>query len=70
METRPLADTGLDLSVLSFGASSMGAEFRRIDVGEALQCVKVALDRGMKASRARDGQVLGARGRELRVTSW
>ncbi|MGI9468271.1 MAG: aldo/keto reductase [Rubripirellula sp.] len=47
METRPLADTGLDLSVLSFGASSMGAEFRRIDVGEALQCVKVALDRGM-----------------------
>lgn len=47
METRPLADTGLDLSVLSFGASSIGAEFRRIDVGEALQCVKVALDRGM-----------------------
>ncbi|MCH1439192.1 MAG: aldo/keto reductase [Rubripirellula sp.] len=47
METRPLADTGLDLPVLSFGASSIGAEFRRIDVGEALQCVKVALDRGM-----------------------
>ena len=42
-----MADTGLDLSVLSFGASSIGAEFRRIDVGEALQCVKVALDRGM-----------------------
>ena len=47
METRPLAATGLDLSVLSFGASSIGAEFRRIDVGEALECVKVALDRGM-----------------------
>ena len=47
METRPLADTGLDLSVLSFGASSIGAEFRRIDVAEALRCVKVALDRGM-----------------------
>ena len=47
METRPLADTGLNLSALSFGASSIGAEFRRIDVGEALRCVKVALDRGM-----------------------
>ncbi len=47
METRPLADTGLELSVLSFGASSIGAEFRPIDVPEALRCVKVALDRGM-----------------------
>lgn len=47
METRPLANTGLDLSVLSFGASSIGAEFRRVDVGEALRCVNVALDRGM-----------------------
>ncbi len=47
METRPLAGTGLDLSVLSFGASSIGAEFRPIDVPEALRCVRVALDRGM-----------------------
>ncbi|MFK8114670.1 MAG: aldo/keto reductase [Rubripirellula sp.] len=47
METRPLAQTGLDLSVLSFGASSLGAEFRPIDVGEALRCVNVALDRGI-----------------------
>ncbi len=47
METRPLASTGLDLSVLSFGASSIGAEFRPIDVPEALRCVHVALDRGM-----------------------
>ena len=47
METRPLANTGIDLSALSFGASSIGAEFRRIDVPEALRCVKVALDRGM-----------------------
>ena len=47
MERRPLADTGLDLSVLSFGASSIGAEFRPIDVAEALRCVRVALDRGM-----------------------
>jgi L-galactose dehydrogenase len=47
METRPLARTGLDLSVLAFGASSLGAEFRPIDVGEALRCVEVALDRGL-----------------------
>ena len=47
METRPLGNTGLDLSVLSFGASSIGAEFRPIDVPEALRCVNVALDRGM-----------------------
>ena len=47
METRSLGNTGLDLSVLSFGASSIGAEFRPIDVPEALRCVKVALDRGM-----------------------
>jgi aryl-alcohol dehydrogenase-like predicted oxidoreductase len=47
METRPLAQTGLDLSILSFGASSIGAEFRPIDVPEALRCVRVALDRGM-----------------------
>jgi aryl-alcohol dehydrogenase-like predicted oxidoreductase len=47
METRKLGNTGLDLSVLSFGASSLGAEFREIDVPEALRCVQVALDRGM-----------------------
>ena len=47
MERRKLAQTGLELSVLSFGASSLGAEFRPIDVGEALRCVEVAMDRGI-----------------------
>ena len=47
MEKRPLGNTGLELSVLGFGASSIGAEFRPIDVPEALRCVHVALDRGM-----------------------
>ena len=47
MERRPLNGTGLELSVLGFGASSIGAEFRPIDVDEALRCVNVALDRGM-----------------------
>ena len=47
MKTRPLGKTGLETSVLSFGASSMGAEFRKIDLNEALQSVRVALDCGM-----------------------
>ncbi len=47
MEKRPLAGTDLQLPVLGFGASSIGAEFRQIDLGDALQAVHVALDRGM-----------------------
>lgn len=47
MQKRPLGNTGLELSVLGFGASSIGAEFRPIDVPEALRCVNVALERGM-----------------------
>ncbi len=47
MQRRPLGQTGLTLPVLGFGASSIGAEFRKIDVSEALKAVHVALDRGM-----------------------
>ena len=47
METRPLGKTGLNLPILSFGASSLGAEFRAVDVNEALASVRVALDNGM-----------------------
>ena len=47
MEKRTLGDTGLDVSVLSFGASSLGAEFRKIDLNEAIKSVHVALDHGM-----------------------
>ena len=47
METRPLGKTGLDLTVLSYGASSLGAEFRSVDIPEALKSVRVALDSGM-----------------------
>ena len=47
MNRRTLGNTGMDVSVLSFGASSLGAEFRKIDLGEALRSVQVALDRGM-----------------------
>jgi aryl-alcohol dehydrogenase-like predicted oxidoreductase len=47
MQTRPLGKTGLNLPILSFGASSLGAEFRAIDVNEALRSVRVALENGM-----------------------
>src|SRR5438045_3970047 len=47
MDTRPLGNTGLTLPVLSFGASSLGQEFRPVDVNEALRAVHVALDLGM-----------------------
>jgi L-galactose dehydrogenase len=47
MQTRSLGQTGLDLPVLSFGASSLGQEFRNVDINEALRTVRVALDCGM-----------------------
>ncbi|MGC6427686.1 MAG: aldo/keto reductase [Akkermansiaceae bacterium] len=47
METRPLGKTGLDLPLLSFGASSLGAEFRAIDLNEAFGAVHAAIDLGM-----------------------
>jgi aryl-alcohol dehydrogenase-like predicted oxidoreductase len=47
MERRPLGKTGLELSALSFGASSLGQEFRRVDLNEAMRAVRVALDLGM-----------------------
>src|SRR4051794_33645943 len=47
MQTRSLGKTGLSVPILSFGASSLGAEFRNVDLNEALQSVRVALDLGM-----------------------
>jgi len=47
MQTRTLGNTGLELPILSFGASSLGQEFRQVDVSEALRSVHVALDCGM-----------------------
>ncbi len=47
MQTRPLGKTGLNLTVLSYGASSFGAEFRAVDLAEALRSVHVAIDNGM-----------------------
>ena len=47
MEHRSLGQTGLKLSALSFGASSLGAEFRAVDINEAIAAVPAALDAGM-----------------------
>lgn len=47
MKTRPLGSTGIDLPVLSFGASSLGAEFRDISLDEAMRSTRTALDLGM-----------------------
>jgi len=47
METRLLGKTGLRLPVLSFGASSLGQEFRNVGIDEALESVRVALDCGL-----------------------
>ncbi len=47
METRQLGATDMQLTPLTFGASSLGAEFRKVNLDEALQSVHVALDRGM-----------------------
>ncbi len=47
MQTRPLGRTGLQLPILSFGASSLGQEFRKISLDEALGSVRVALECGL-----------------------
>jgi len=47
MQTRPLGKTGLTLPILSFGASSLGQEFRPITLDQALESINVALDLGI-----------------------
>jgi L-galactose dehydrogenase len=47
MQTRPLGRTGLEVPILSFGASSLGQEFRRVSLEEALGSVRAALECGL-----------------------
>src|SRR6187402_583295 len=47
MQTRRLGNTDLQLPILSFGASSLGQEFRNVTLDEALKSVRVALDCGL-----------------------
>ncbi len=47
MNTRPLGRTGLQVSTLSFGASSLGGVFRAVDETDAIRAVHTALDLGI-----------------------
>ena len=47
MKTRMLGNTGLEIPILAFGASSLGQEFRSITFEEAVGSVQAALDCGM-----------------------
>ena len=47
MQTRVLGKTGLRLPILGFGASSLGQEFRKVTLNEAISSVRVALDCGL-----------------------
>ncbi|MEM9644839.1 MAG: aldo/keto reductase [Planctomycetota bacterium] len=47
MQKRKLGNTALELPVIGFGASSLGAEFRDVKLDEVLASVRVALELGM-----------------------
>ena len=47
MEYRTLGKTGLKVSKLGFGASSLGAMFRDIDESKAIEAVRIAIDLGI-----------------------
>src|SRR5687768_8064715 len=47
MQYRPLGQTGLQVSVLSLGASPLGSVFRAIDEAEGIRAVHTALDLGI-----------------------
>ena len=47
MQYRPLGITGLNVSALSFGASSLGGVFREINFDDAIRAVHVSLDNGI-----------------------
>src|ERR1043166_2507405 len=47
LPTRRLGKTDLHLPILSFGASSLGQEFRSVKLDEAMERVRVALDCGL-----------------------
>ncbi|MRN56466.1 aldo/keto reductase [Paenibacillus monticola] len=47
MKYRPLGATGLDVSVLSFGASSLGSVFRDINEEEGIRTVHTAVEQGI-----------------------
>jgi L-galactose dehydrogenase len=47
MQYRKLGNTGLEVSVLAFGGSSLGSEFGPIDEVEGIRAVHAAVDNGI-----------------------
>src|SRR5947209_1611183 len=47
MEYRPLGQTGLNVSALSFGASSLGAAFHAINEDDGIRAVRHSIERGV-----------------------
>lgn len=47
MQYRTLGKTGLEVSVISFGAAPLGSEYRNIDESEGISAVHTALDLGV-----------------------
>jgi L-galactose dehydrogenase len=47
MQYRKLGNTGIDVSVLAFGGSSLGGEFGQIDETKGIRTVHVAVDNGI-----------------------
>ena len=47
MQTRPLGKTGLNLSIVSYGAASIGNEYGNLDEAQGIRSLHVALDGGV-----------------------
>lgn len=47
MKYRKLGQTGIDVSILAFGGSSLGSVFKEIDEAEGIRTVHVAIDNGI-----------------------
>jgi aryl-alcohol dehydrogenase-like predicted oxidoreductase len=47
MEYRELGNTGLEVSAISFGASSLGSVFRQINESDGIRTVRMAVDLGI-----------------------
>jgi len=73
MQTRPLGKTGLKLSVVSYGAASIGNEYGNLDEAQGLHSLQVALDGGVNFidtspyyGRTLSEKVLGKAFKEIR----
>jgi len=47
LEYRQLGNTGLEVSVLGLGGSSLGGVYRHVEIDEAIRCVHLAIDLGI-----------------------